>query len=155
MIFECAKIDFLPVRYSTFAPVNTFRKTLILLLCLRLLLSGDTVAELFKLPALVGHYLHHCHAEDHTGVFGFLAEHYGSHDHHDQDSSDHQAHHRLPFSGHHSDGMKEPVQPFLTVLDLKYPLINLSALPENPLVCLVKTWNSQFSSTFWQPPKLA
>ncbi|HPJ11335.1 MAG TPA: hypothetical protein PLS51_11935 [Flavobacterium sp.] len=133
--------------------MNAFRKSLLLIFCLRLLLSGGTVAELFKLPALIGHYLHHCQTEKHTFV-DFLKDHYGSHDHHDQNSTEHQAHHKLPFSGHHPDGMKEPAQPFILDAGLKYLPIDPS-IPENPLVYMETQWHSQFSPSFWQPPKLA
>lgn len=130
------------------------RKSLLLLFCLRLLLPGQTVAELFKLPFLVSHYLHHHHTEEHSHIFGFLMEHYGADDHHEQDEAEHKAHHQLPFGSHHTDGLKEPVQPFLTVAALKYPRIEWPTLPDNPLICLVKEWYSQYYPSIWQPPKI-
>ena len=117
-------------------------------------MPGQTTAELFKLPFLVSHYLHHHHTEGHSHVLGFLMEHYGAHDHHEQDAAEHKAHHQLPFGDHHSGGLKEPVQPFLAVAGLKYPRIELPMLSDNPLICLIKQGHSQFSCSIWQPPKI-
>ena len=140
--------------YCTFAPVNALRISLILLFCLRLLLPAQTVVELFKLPFLVSHFLHHHRTEGKSPVVDFLAEHYGTHDHHDQDTSEHNAHHKLPFGSHHTDDLNETVQPFLTVTWPTYPNIILPSLPASQAFSLVEQWHSQFSPSIWQPPKI-
>jgi hypothetical protein len=102
---------------------------------------------------LVSHYLHH-HKEEGCSVIDFLQEHYGSNHHHDQDASEHQSHHQLPFGGHHPDSLKGPAQPFATVSGLKLPPIDWQILPTALPTSLVEQWHSQFSPSIWQPPKI-
>ncbi len=148
------KIGFFSTGYRTFASVNALRIFSILLFCLRLLLPVQTVVELFKLPFLVSHFLHHHHTEGNSPVFEFMAEHYGSHDHHEQDGAEHKAHHKLPFGSHHTDDLKQSIQPFLSVSGPTYPTIKLPALPLQQMFIRVGQWHSQFSPSIWQPPKI-
>ena len=112
------------------------------------------MVELCKLPFLVSHFLHHHHTEGKSPVLDFMLEHYGTHDHHDQDTAEHNAHHKLPFGSHHTDDLKESIQPFLTVTVPTYPGIKLPAFPVNYPFSLVEQWHSQFSRSIWQPPKI-
>jgi hypothetical protein len=84
----------------------------------------------------------------------FLTEHYGTHDHHNQDEAEHHAHHKLPFGSHHTDDLKETFQPFLNVTGPIYPNFILLSLPVSHAFSLVEQWHSQFSPSIWQPPKL-
>jgi hypothetical protein len=129
------------------------RNSFLLLFCLHLILPGRIVTELFKLPFLVNHFLHH-HAEGQNHVFGFMMEHYGSHDHHDQDTAEHKAHHQLPFGSHHTDDFKQPVQPFLSISGPAYLLIVLPTLPASQPFAVIGKWHSQFLPSIWQPPKI-
>ena len=118
------------------------------------MLPAQTVVELCKLPFLVSHFLHHHRTEGKSPVVDFLAEHYGAHGHHDEDTTEHKAHHKLPFGSHHSDGLKESIQPFLTVAGPTHPHIKLPIFPPNQICVLVEQWHSQFSPSIWQPPKI-
>ena len=135
--------------------MNAARICLILICSLRLLLPAQTVLELFKLPFLVIHFLHHHHSKEKSPVLDFLTEHYDAHDHHNQDTAEHKAHHKLPFGSHHTDDFKETIQLFLTVTEASPPTIKRLYLLINQSFNLVEPWYSQFSPSIWQPPKIS
>jgi hypothetical protein len=136
-----------------FVVVIAIRRYILLILCLRLLLPAGVLTEALKLPALIGHFLHHNEEEGHVHWLGFLAEHYGSHRHHAADRADHHDHHNLPF-GDHSDTVKDPVQPFLPVSGLKTEPLAPSVSFTQPLLLGANSCASPFAPSIWQPPKL-
>lgn len=71
-------------------------RKLIVISLLTIFVCGDTVfGEVFKLPALVEHYMEHARLEDHISIISFLKEHYTNSEHHPD--IPHHHHDNLPF----------------------------------------------------------
>jgi len=132
--------------------VTIFKKILLTVLCIHILLPNDLLQNIVRLPVLVVHYFHHNHTDKYIHITDFIADHYSSYEHHDKD---HDNHDNLPFHNHDFNFQQSIFN--VAVLDFFS-----SALPDYGTAnCKTKInsrqhfYSSTALSSIWRPPKSA
>ena len=112
------------------------------------LLPRLSVIELTKLPALLNHYKLHRNINSEITFLSFLELHYSNPSHHDQD---HQEHHKLPFTDHHST-----ISPacFYCISDRNYTLaVRYFSISQTNGSVYCTIVEEDISTHVWQPPR--
>ncbi len=117
------------------------------ILAVQILLPGMDVRELEKLPDLIQHYQEHKAENPSINFLSFLKLHYTNANHHEQD---HERHHELPFTNHHT-GHSPFVVFTITTFETSFQKITESEVRYS-LYTEPSSKNITFS--IWQPPKV-
>jgi len=137
-------------RKSYFCFVKITRYITVFCLCVVFILPHDAIAHVFRLPALIGHFLHHHHDHE-TGVLAFVHDHYAGAGHSAEDQEEHD---QLPFSGHQHNA--ECVQTTILFYYSSSQSIKLDDTSTGSISFLNYTGSfcHEYFPSIWQPPKL-
>lgn len=122
----------------------------IILLLFTFLSSNAVFGELFKLPALIHHYLDHRQLENSVSFLDFIKEHYinvakhGDYTHHH--------HENLPFKS--LDSHPNPV--FTIVYTYPFVIDKIVITKDDVAVCIYQddNYSDNYLDKIWQPPRL-
>ncbi len=132
--------------------VTIFRKILLTVLCIQVLLPKDLLENIVRLPVLVAHYFHHNHTDKHIHFTDFIADHYSDHEHHDKD---HDNHNNLPLHNHNCNFQQNIFT--LAVLDIFPTLLSNYDVASRKIKIFSRQhfYSSTALSSIWRPPKFA
>lgn len=113
-------------------------------------MSAFHFQELRKFPILVNHYKFHLAENPEMGILDFVYIHYVKCS---KNVSDYDEDQKLPFKS--DDGVGENITQYLFQVHQAFVIhVFLNETPINTFPNFVNTFESQFSSAIWQPPKL-
>jgi hypothetical protein len=132
--------------------VIILKKILLTVLCIQVLLPGNLLQDIVKLPVLIAHYFHHTHTGKHIHFTDFVADHYSNHEHH---KKDHDNHNNLPFHNHdfnfHQSIFTATVPDIFPTVSSNYGATNRKI----KMIARQHFYSSAALSSIWRPPKFA
>lgn len=133
--------------------MKTFKRLVLIVLCVQITLPSDLLHDIVCLPLLVSHFAHHNHHHESISFIDFVVQHYHEEDlHHDHEDADHE---NLPF--HHHDQLtvlQQTIIAFSEIRNYQFTPFYVENSQES-ILYQQEFYPSDCSSSIWRPPKLA